>query len=34
MTKAELLVMVEELGIEGVTSKNTKAEIIAAILNT
>ena len=33
MTKAELLVVAEELGIEGVTSKTTKAEIITAILN-
>lgn len=33
MTKAELLVVAEELGIEGFTSKTTKAEIIKAILN-
>ena len=33
MTKAELLVVAEELGIEGLTSKTTKAEIITAILS-
>lgn len=33
MTKAELIVVAEELGIEGLTSKSTKAEIIEAILN-
>ena len=32
MTKAELLDIVESLGVEGVTSRNTKAEIIAAIM--
>ena len=29
--KKDLLAMAEELGIEGLSSKNTKAEIIAAI---
>ena len=33
MTKADLLVIADEFGIEGLTSKNTKAEIIASILN-
>lgn len=31
MTKAQLLAMASELGIEGVSSRNTKAEIVAAI---
>lgn len=31
MTKAQLLAMAAELGIEGVSSRNTKAEIVAAI---
>jgi hypothetical protein len=33
MTKAELLVIAEELGIEEITSKNLKAEIVTAILS-
>lgn len=33
LTKAELLVVANELGVEGVSSKNTKADIITAILN-
>lgn len=33
MLKADLLSLANELGVEGVTSKNTKAEIITAILN-
>lgn len=33
MTKDQLLVIVGELGIEGITSKNVKADIIQAILN-
>lgn len=31
-TKAELLKIASELGIEGVSDSNTKAEIISAIL--
>lgn len=31
MTKAQLLATASELGVEGVSSRNTKAEIIAAI---
>lgn len=34
MTKAELLDMVESIGVEGVNSRNTKAEIISAIMNS
>ena len=33
MTKANLLVLANELGVEGVSSNNTKVEIISAILN-
>lgn len=33
MTKQELLDLAEELGVEGVSSSNTKAEIITAILD-
>lgn len=33
MTKDQLLGIVGELGIEGITSKNLKAEIVQAILN-
>ena len=33
MTKDQLLVIVGELGIEGITSKNLKADIVQAILN-
>lgn len=32
LTKAQLLTLCETLGVEGVTSSNTKAQIIAAIL--
>lgn len=32
LTKAQLLTLAEALNVEGVTSKNTKAQIIAAIL--
>lgn len=32
LTKAQLLELAESLNVEGVTSSNTKAEIIAAIL--
>lgn len=31
MTKAQLLATASELGVEGVSSRNTKAEIVAAI---
>lgn len=33
MTKAQLLSLAKELGVEGVTTANLKAEIVAAILN-
>lgn len=33
MTKAELLSLAAELGVEGVSNANLKADIIAAILN-
>lgn len=33
MTKAELLVLADELGVEGVSMSNLKAEIVSAILN-
>lgn len=33
LTKAELLVLANDLGVAGVSSKNTKAVIIDAILN-
>ena len=33
LTKAELLVLADELGVEGVSKSNLKAEIVAAILN-
>ena len=33
MTKAELLVLASELGVEGVSMSNLKAEIVSAILN-
>lgn len=33
MTKDQLLVIAGELGIEGITSKTVKADIIQAILN-
>ena len=33
MTKAELLALASELGVDGVSNSNLKAEIIEAILN-
>lgn len=33
MTKAQLLVLADELGVEGVSMANLKADIISAILN-
>lgn len=33
LTKAQLLALASELGVEGVNSKQTKAVIIEAILN-
>ena len=33
MTKAQLLSLAKELGVEGVSTSNLKAEIVAAILN-
>lgn len=33
MTKAELLVLASELGVEGVSMSNLKADIVSAILN-
>lgn len=33
MTKAQLLVIADELGIEGLSNNNLKAEIISAILS-
>lgn len=33
MTKAELIILAESLGIEGTSSDKLKAEIIALILN-
>lgn len=33
MTKAQLLVLADELGVEGVSNANLKAEIVSAILN-
>ena len=33
LTKTQLLALASELGVEGVSSKNTKAEIVTAILN-
>lgn len=32
LTKAQLLALADELGVEGVSTKNTKAEIVTAIL--
>lgn len=32
LTKAQLLELANTLGVEGVTSSNTKAQIVAAIL--
>lgn len=34
LTKTNLLAYANELGIEGINSKSTKAEIISAILNS
>ena len=33
LTKAELLVLADELGVEGVSMSNLKADIVSAILN-
>jgi hypothetical protein len=33
MTKAQLLELANELGVEGVSSANVKADIIAAIMD-
>lgn len=33
MTKAQLLVVADELGVEGLTEKTLKADMISAILN-
>ena len=33
MTKAQLLVLANELGVEGVSSADLKADIVSAILN-
>ena len=33
LTKAQLLALAGELGVEGVSNSNLKAEIISAILN-
>lgn len=33
LTKAQLLALASELGVEGVSSKSIKAEIVTAILN-
>lgn len=33
LTKAELLALATELGVEGVNSKSVKADIVTAILN-
>lgn len=33
MTKAQLLSLAAELGVEGVSTSNLKAEIVSAILN-
>lgn len=33
LTKAQLLVLADELGVEGVSNSNLKAEIVSAILN-
>jgi len=33
MTKTDLISLAGELGVEGITSKSTKAEIITAILS-
>ena len=33
LTKAQLLALADELGVEGVSTANLKADIISAILN-
>ena len=33
LTKAQLLVLADELGVEGVSTANLKADIVSAILN-
>lgn len=33
LTKAQLLALASELGVEGVSNSNLKAEIVSAILN-
>ena len=33
LTKAQLLALANELGVEGVSNSNLKAEIVSAILN-
>ena len=33
LTKAQLLSLARELGVEGVSSKNIKSDIVSAILN-
>lgn len=33
LTKTQLLTLASELGVEGVSSKTTKADIVTAILN-
>ena len=33
LTKAELLTLANELGVEGVSTANLKADIVSAILN-
>lgn len=33
MTKAQLLALADELGVEGVSMSNLKAEIVSAIMN-
>lgn len=34
MTKAQLLALANELGVEGVSNSNIKADIVSAILNS
>ena len=33
LTKAQLLALAKELGVEGVSSNNLKADIVSAIMN-
>lgn len=33
LTKAQLLALADELGVEGVSNSNLKADIVSAILN-